>query len=104
MEAPHRREAAVELAQYYYTQQNWKECLDWAKLALLVKEKPLDYLCEEFAWGDLPYDLAAISSYNLELYKEAAEYGALAQAANPSDQRLKDNLGYYLKALESKLS
>lgn len=102
-EAPGRREALVELAQYHYEQQNWQECLDWAKLALLVKEKPLDYLCEEFAWGDIPYDLAAISAYNLELYKEAAEYGALAQAANPNDQRLKDNLVYYLKALESKL-
>ena len=104
LEDPNRRESAVALAQHYYTQQNWEECLDWAKISLLAKEKSLDYLCEEFAWGDLPYDLAAISSYNLGLYKDAAEYGSLAQAINPSDQRLKDNLVYYLKALESKPS
>lgn len=104
IESPNRRETAVELAKYYYEKADWEECFDWAKISLLVKEKPLDYLCEEFAWGELPYDLAAISAYNLKLYKEAAEYGSLACAANPDDQRLKNNLAYYLEALETKSS
>jgi tetratricopeptide (TPR) repeat protein len=95
IEAPRRREAAVELAQYYYTQQNWKECLAWSRLALLVKEKPLDYLCEEFAWGSLPYDLAAIASYNLGDKEAAYSYGQTALDLNPEDGRLARNMEFY---------
>ena len=95
IEAPRRREAAVELAQHYYTQQNWKECLSWSRLALLVKEKPLDYLCEEFAWGELPYDLAAIASYNLGDKEAAYRYGEIALSLNPEDDRLARNMEFY---------
>jgi tetratricopeptide (TPR) repeat protein len=95
IEAPRRREAAVELARYYYTQQNWKECLSWSRLALLVKEKPLDYLCEEFAWGELPYDLAAIASYNLGDKEAACRYGEIALSLNPEDDRLARNMEFY---------
>lgn len=94
-EAPGRREAKVELAQYYYTQQNWEECLDWAKLALLIKEKPLDYLCEEFAWGELPYDLGALSHYYLGNKEEAIAWGEKALELNPTDERLARNLEFY---------
>jgi glycosyltransferase involved in cell wall biosynthesis len=98
-EAPGRREAQVELAQYYYTQQNWEECLDWAKLALLVEKKPLDYLCEEFAWGSIPYDLAAISSWNLEKYQEAYDFGKKAVELN-TEERLVNNLELYSQSLD----
>lgn len=94
-EAPGRREAKVELAQYYYTKQNWEECLDWAKLALLIEDKPLDYLCEEFAWGGLPYDLAAIASYNLGDKEAAYRYGEIALGFNPEDERLARNMEFY---------
>jgi tetratricopeptide (TPR) repeat protein len=94
-EAPGRREALVELAQYYYTKQNWEECLDWAKIALLIETKPLDYLCEEFAWGGLPYDLAAIASYNLGDKEAAYRYGETALAFNPEDGRLARNMDFY---------
>jgi tetratricopeptide (TPR) repeat protein len=95
IEAPRRREAAVELARHYYTQQNWKECLSWSRLALLVKEKPLDYLCEEFAWSELPYDLAAIASYNLGDKEAACRYGEIALSLNPEDDRLARNMEFY---------
>ncbi len=94
-EAPGRREALVELSQYYYTKQSWEECLDWAKTALLIETKPLDYLCEEFAWGGLPYDLAAIASYNLGDKEAAYHYGEIALGFNPEDSRLASNLEFY---------
>lgn len=94
-EAPHRREALVELAQHMYEAQNWKECLKYSKKALDIKEKPLDYLCEDFAWGWLPWDLAAISSYYIGNYNEALKYGNVACQLNPLDDRLKTNLRYY---------
>lgn len=95
MEDPGRREAPVELSQYYYEQRNWKECLDWAKLALLIEKKPLDYFCEDFAWGWLPYDLAAIAAYNLGLKDDAIAYGREALLRDKANERLEANLKFY---------
>lgn len=46
------------------------------------------------AWGDLPYDLAAISSFNLGLFNKAVEYGEVAGSLS-ADQRLVANLELY---------
>lgn len=94
-ESPQRREALVELSSYYYSIGNWKKCLEYALLALEIKDKPLDYLCEEFAWNEQPYDLAAIAFYSLGNKEKALEYGKLAVSLNPNDQRLIHNLSYY---------
>ncbi len=94
-EDPTRREALVELSQYYYETQNWEQCYNTSKLALSISEKPLDYLCEEFAWGFAPYDFAALAAYNLGNIKEAAEYGKKAIEINPTEERLKRNLEFY---------
>lgn len=94
-EDPTRRESLVELAQYYYETENWTSCYKAAKAALDIKEKPLDYLCEDFAWGYTPHDYAAISLYNLGRVKEAIEHGKKAIELNPTDERLKRNLEFY---------
>jgi len=61
---------------------------------LAIKEKPLEYLCEEKAWGYAPYDYAAIAAYNLGLYAEAVEYAEMAYSINPKEERLKTNLEF----------
>ena len=94
-EAPDRREAYVELAQHYYNHKEWSECLDTAQKALEITVKPLEYLCEEFAWGSAPWDYAAIAAYNLGLTDMALEYGMKAVELNPTDERLQRNLMYY---------
>jgi glycosyltransferase involved in cell wall biosynthesis len=94
-ESPGRREPLVELAQLYYKNKDWENCKAYCLEALEIKEKPLDYLCEEFAWGFVPYDLAAISSYNLGMFDDALEYGTIAHETNPLDQRLLGNLEFY---------
>ena len=94
-QAPGRREPLVELAQYYYGREDWQNCY-WAALdATKIEEKPLDYLCEEFAWNELPYDLAAISAHKLGFKEEAIKYGEKAVELNPSDLRLATNLVFY---------
>lgn len=100
-ECPGRREALVEYAQYLYEKRDWATCYKVALDALRIKEKPLDYLCEEFAWNELPYDLAAISAWNMGLYAEAMEYGAEATLINPNDPRLATNLMHYSAAFSS---
>ena len=66
-----------------------------ALAALAVKEKPLDYLCESFAWGALPYDLAAISCYNLGDFWAALSFGAKALELDPDNERLRANMDWY---------
>lgn len=95
-EDSNRREAMVDLAMFYYKNSDWRKCYRVAVDALQIREKPLDYLCEEFAWNDVPYDLAAISAYHLALRPTAVKYGKKALKLNPTSQRLKDNLNFYL--------
>lgn len=94
-QAPGRREPLVELALYFYGQQDWQNCYWRALEAIAIVEKPLDYLCEEFAWGYQPYDLAAISAHWLGFKEESAKYGEQALELNPEDPRLARNLSFY---------
>jgi tetratricopeptide (TPR) repeat protein len=83
------------LAQHLYETESWASCLHFAEKALAIKEKPLDYLCEEFAWGAMPYDYAAIAAYNLGNLEKALTYGTKAVELNPEDLRLQSNLAFY---------
>lgn len=94
-ESPGRREALVELSQHFYTNQDWQNCYWRAIDAIAISEKPLDYLCEEFAWGALPFDLASISAWNLGFKEEAIKYGELALELDPENGRLINNLNFY---------
>jgi hypothetical protein len=96
-EDPNRREPRVELANYAYLAKDWGLCYTQSTEALAIKEKPLDYLCEDFAWKDLPHDLASISAWNLGKTQEAIDQVVLAITYNPEDSRLRDNLDFYNK-------
>jgi hypothetical protein len=94
-ETPNRREPWVELAQLYYNQQDWMRCKSACDMALLITEKPLDYLCEAFAWGALPHDLMAISCHYLGLTDDAFYHGSCAVELEPANERLQGNLTHY---------
>lgn len=95
-ESPERREGYVEKAKFWYEKQSWGECYAMAMKALAITERPLEYFCEEEAWGWYPYDLAALSSYYLGNKEEAAIHGAKALEINPTDDRLLKNMEFYL--------
>lgn len=94
-EAPHRREPWVDLAQHYHDQQQWPLCFAAAAKALTITDQPLEYLCEPDAWGAKPHDLAAIAAHWLGLTELAVEHGSKAAAADPTNQRLAENLTHY---------
>ena len=96
-ESPNRREALIEYAQNLYSAKDWAECYRVSIVALSITEKPLDYLCEEFAWGSLPYDLASISAYNLNDLDNAKFYITKAIELEPENPRFLSNLDYYNK-------
>lgn len=94
-EAPDRREPWVDLAGYWYEERNWPQCYAAALEALCIREKPLEYLCEDFAWGAQPYDFAALSAYHMGMRQTAVLYGTEAVRLNPDDERLANNLKFY---------
>jgi tetratricopeptide (TPR) repeat protein len=100
-EAPNRREALVEMALHYYNTADWPKCYKYAKEALVIKEKPLEYLCEEFAWGATPWDLLAISSYRMGNYQEAFDSNLKALEFEPKNERLITNHVYYEQKISS---
>jgi len=99
-EAPGRREPLVDLALFYFDNYRWKDCLNHAKKAARISEKPLEYLCEDFAWSSIPYDLVAVSSYNLKDYKQALLFGKKALKIEPDNKRLKENMKLYEDAIK----
>jgi glycosyltransferase involved in cell wall biosynthesis len=99
-EDPQRREPRVELAYHAYDKQDWQLCYEHATAAILVEEKPLDYLCESFAWGEVPYDLASISAWNLGKKEDALKYAEVALTHKPEDKRLQENLTFFKAALQ----
>lgn len=92
---PNRRETLVMLARHYYNKKDWPTCRLWSLAAIGVKEKPLDYLCEPFAWGSEVYDLAALSSWYTGQYSEAHKYGDIALSMDPQNSRLRANMEFY---------
>lgn len=97
-EAPDRREPWIDLALYYYETANWPSCYAACKQALGIKEKPLEYLCEQASWGELPYDLCSIASWHLGLRNESLEHILQALKINPNDDRLKSNAVFIFKS------
>jgi glycosyltransferase involved in cell wall biosynthesis len=94
-EASDRREAWVELATYYYDHQDWIACLWAAQRALAITVKPLEYLCEAFAWGATPHDLAGIAAWHLGNIDQAAAHANAAAAIEPDNPRLQANKNFY---------
>ena len=94
-ECPSRREAWVDLAAHYHERRDWPSCYAAARRAIRIEEKPLEYLCEAFAWGSAPHDFAALAAYHLGLFERAVEHGEMAVAVSPGDSRLRDNLDWY---------
>lgn len=90
-QAPGRREPLIDLVKLYYGAQEWEKSLQAAEEALVITEKPLEYLCEAESWGFAPWDYAAIAAYNVGQFDKASEYADQAYALNPSDDRLKTN-------------
>lgn len=92
LEVPTHREPLVELARYYYHNQDWQQSYKYATQALTITHHPMDYTCNEEAWSWLPHDLAAIAAWNLGLRQDAREHAQAALAHMPHDQRLQNNL------------
>lgn len=99
-ECPGRREPWVDLAKVFFAKKDWEKCLESSLKATEIAEKPLEYLCEAEAWGSLPWDLAALSFWNLGVYDKALEYGNKALEIEPKNERLIKNMYWFKLSLK----
>ncbi len=97
-EAPERREAWFALAEAYYRRSAWDECFA-AALRCLSTPVSTDWLTDIRANGALPYDYAATSAWWTGKNREAVEYGTKAVNLEPENQRLAQNLEWYIKMM-----
>lgn len=91
-EAPHLREAYLDLALQLYEEREWDGVLYFTGCALEITQRPRSYICEAAAWGSLPHDLRCQAFYHTGRPALALEEARLALALSPQDPRLADNL------------
>lgn len=99
-EAPELREARVELAQYYHDGQDWQKCYDYARDALEIEERPLNYTIDPAAWGAWPWDLMSIAAHHLGKTETAVTCVNEALRLDPTNERIRANADIFRLALE----
>jgi hypothetical protein len=100
MEAPHRREIWLDLAEELHAQTDWLN-LFWACTNGIEKTRRTGtYLDDSNCWGFRLFDLGAIASWHLNVMDRALEWGQKAVELDPANQRLKNNLEFFLRRRE----
>lgn len=90
-EEPKVREGYVELAMLYNSQGKWLESIINLIKALQIKNKPMVYINEVFAWDGTIEDLMSLNYYNLGLNDLAIYYVDKALEYKKNDDRLLNN-------------
>lgn len=100
LEAPHRRETWLDLAEELHHQGDWPG-LFWACLNGIEKTRQTgSYLDDGQAWGFRLFDLGAIACWHLNVMDRAVAWGEKAIELDPGNERLKTNLGFFLHRRE----
>lgn len=97
VEAPHRREIWLDLAEQLHAKADWLNLL-WACTNGIEKtHRTGSYLDDGHCWGFRLFDLGAIAAWHLNVMDRAVEWGQKALELDPSNQRLKNNLDFFIK-------
>jgi glycosyltransferase involved in cell wall biosynthesis len=97
IEAPHRRENWLDLAEEFHDQSDWLN-LFWACSNGIEKTHRTDsYLDDPHCWGFRLFDLGAIASWHLNIMDRAVEWGCKALELDPANHRLQNNLAFFIQ-------
>ena len=100
MEAPHRREIWHDLAEEFHGQADWLN-LFWACTSGIERTHHTgSYLDDSHCWGFRLFDLGAIASWHLNVMDRAVEWGHKALELDPGNQRLQNNLDFFIRRKE----
>jgi len=64
--------------------------------AVNITYRANNYTEDPNCWGWRPHDFAAIAAFRLGLKEISIQQGQIAVELEPNDQRLKDNLAWYM--------
>jgi len=95
LEAPHRREPWFALAEHCYKIGKWDVCYDAATHCISTPNSA-QWPTDARASSASPHDIAAIAAYRLGMKEESIKHGRDALSLSPNDERLKDNMKWYL--------
>ncbi len=99
-EAPHRREIWLDLAEEFHGLADWLN-LFWACSNGIEKtHRTGSYLDDPTCWGFRLYDLGAIAAWHLNTMDLAVQWGQKAIELDPNNQRLKNNLDFFIRRRE----
>lgn len=99
-EAPHLREPYMQLANYYYKQNDFQKAKALILKSISIQKNYKTYITEPFCTEFYMYDLLSICLYNLGEKKEALEYiNKALQIKN--DKRIQKNKELILHELEN---
>ena len=90
-EAPHLRDALIEMALLEYDEGNFKEVDNYCNKALKIDINERTYINEPFTFNETVYDLLSISNFKLGNYKKALEYVNDAIKINNKNERINNN-------------
>jgi tetratricopeptide (TPR) repeat protein len=96
---PHTREPWLELARAAYADNDWMTCFWAASKCLEINTRTMSYMGASDCWGYEPYDFAALSAFNLQMYNQAVILGEEAIKLAPTNDRLIKNLECYNAAI-----
>lgn len=106
VEAPHRREIWLDLAEELHGQADWPN-LFWACSNGIEKTyRTFSYLDDEHSWGFRLFDLGAIAAWHLDVTDRAVEWGKKALDLAPHNQRdrVNNNLNFFVGLQNSRTS
>ena len=87
-----------------YRKNNWSKCLD-ASINALERSRSTHYCYEAAIWDWKAYDLASISSYNLNHIQEAIAFAEESVKGNgPETERIQRNLVFFKKVQDERTS
>ena len=72
-ETPYIREPYIELGALYYDLKKYEEGIKYLEQGINIKDKSSDYINEDFAWNETPYDLLSLCYYNIGEYQKSLE-------------------------------
>jgi tetratricopeptide (TPR) repeat protein len=93
-EAPNFYEAWHWRAHIAHLEARWQDCYD-ASTKIFELKRHEHHLVRASVWESGGFDLVALSSYNLEKWEQAVEYGRKAIEGDPANERLVKNLEWY---------
>ncbi|MFO1161092.1 MAG: hypothetical protein U1E60_19780 [Reyranellaceae bacterium] len=97
LEAPHRREVWLDLAERFHDSAEWND-LFWACSTGIEKtHRTGSYLDDAHCWGFRLFDLGAIAAWHLNAMDVAVAWGRKALELDPDNGRLKSNLDFFIE-------